>query len=487
MKRFIITGLLSLILAFSAFAQTNVIAQASQLELKGDFKQACALLNDTISQGQSSPDELKALHWELDRMQRIRKDYNYTHYDLYNDLKAAVKNLTPSEFDDWVNRGWFNERTIDGQNRFFHNEVSNFFFRHPEFAAREIPPPHNGHHERLTLKIVKAIEQAANEEKTPYVLPKTLIATMNLTVNSGVASNGEIIRAWVPIPRHYPFQYDFKLLSSSVPPKSIATEDSPIRSIYFEEPARANHPTEFSYEFEYTIRGVHFNLDPAKITPFDTNDAELEKFTQQQPEIVFTPGIKELSAKIVGDEKNPMLRAKKIYDWLADNLSYSYAIEYSTIRNLSDYCRTNKYGDCGQQAMLFITLCRYNGIPARWQTGWDLFPGDEDIHDWSEIYLAPYGWIPVDPYMANYAMRYITTLTPAEKLTIRDFYFGGLDQYRMNANSDNNQTLHPPKQSFRSDDIDFQRGELEHSGKNIYFDQYTYEFSYRIVPPPALQ
>jgi transglutaminase-like putative cysteine protease len=234
------------------------------------------------------------------------------------------------------------------------------------------------------------------------------------------------------------------------------------------------------------MRGVHFDLQPDKVEPFDANDAELVKFTQEEPHVIFTPGIRELSAKIVGDEKNPLLRAKKIYDWLADNLSYSYAIEYSTIRNLSDYCRTNKFGDCGQQAMLFITLCRYNGIPARWQTGWNLFPGDEDIHDWSEIYLAPYGWVPVDPYMANYAMRYITTLTAAEKLTIRNFYFGGLDQYRMIANSDHSQTLNPPKQSFRSDNIDFQRGELEHSGKNIYFDQYSYSFSCKITPPPPL-
>src|SRR2546430_10087540 len=35
--------------------------------------------------------------------------------------------------------------------------------------------------------------------------------------------------------------------------------------------------------------------------------------------------------------------------------------------------------------------------------------------------------------------------------------------YRMAANSDHNQTLKPPKQSMRSDDVDFQRGELERS------------------------
>ena len=57
------------------------------------------------------------------------------------------------------------------------------------------------------------------------------------------------------------------------------------------------------------------------------------------------------------------------------------------------------YGDCGQEAMLFITLCRLNGVPARWQSGWNTFSRDKSNHDWTEIYLAPYGWMPADPYM----------------------------------------------------------------------------------------
>ena len=162
----------------------------------------------------------------------------------------------------------------------------------------------------------------------------------------------------------------------------------------------------------------------------------MKRFTGETPHVVFTPEIKALSAQIVGNQTNPMLKAKKIYDWESNHLLYSYAIGNFTIRNLGDYCRANNFGDCGQLAMLFITLCRYNGVPARWQSGWNLFPDDTSNHDWAEIYLAPYGWVPVDPWAGNHAMRYIKTLTMAQKLEIRDFFFGGLDQYRMAANSD---------------------------------------------------
>ena len=136
---------------------------------------------------------------------------------------------------------------------------------------------------------------------------------------------------------------------------------------------------------------------------------------------------------------------------------------------------------------MFMTLCRLNGIPARWQSGWNTFPGAKTIHDWCEIYLAPCGWMPVDPYKGIWAMRYANTLRAEQRREVRDFYFGGLDYHRMAANSDHNQELTPPKQSFRSDDVDFQRGELEWSGHNIYFDQYSYKLELQELAPQRVE
>ncbi|MDB6023423.1 MAG: Transglutaminase domain protein [Pedosphaera sp.] len=486
MKRLLLAGLLSVSLTGGLLAQPYIVNNASQLEKNGHFNEAAALLQKSIKAGQASPAELKTLEFELDRLERIRQDYPLTREDLYNQIKASLKDLMPAEFDGWVKSGWFIQREIDGKTLFFNSEPRNIYFRHPELNARRVEPMNDRERERTRLEIVKAIKKASAAEKSPYVLPKTFRVTMDVAADSDAAPVGETVRAWVPIPRRYPFQYDFKLVSSSVKPKAIDAEDSPIRSIYFEQPAVAGKETEFNIQYEYTIRGVHFNLQPDKIQPYGTNDEAVKKFTGEAPHVVFTPEIKALSAKIVGNETNPMLKAKKIYDWLSDNLQYSYALEYSTIRNISDYCRSNCYGDCGQQALLFITLCRYNGVPARWQSGWDLFPKYVSNHDWAEIYLAPYGWMPVDPYVGNYAMRYINTLTSAEKMEIRDFYFGGLDQYRMAANSDHSQPLNPPKDSMRSDDVDFQRGELEHNGKNIYFNQFSYSLRYKVLPETSL-
>jgi transglutaminase-like putative cysteine protease len=226
-------------------------------------------------------------------------------------------------------------------------------------------------------------------------------------------------------------------------------------------------------------------VKPGAVKPCAADDPLVKEFTQEAPHVIFTPQFRALSQQIAGAEGNPYLKAKKFYDWISENIKYSFATEYSTIRNLSDYCRVKGYGDCGQEALLFITLCRLNGIPARWQSGWTTFPGAKSIHDWTELYIAPYGWIPVDPYMGVYAMRYATTLKPEQRRELRDFYFGGLDQYRMIANSDHNQALTPLKQSFRSDNVDFQRGELECGRHNIYFDEFSYELVARELELPA--
>jgi transglutaminase-like putative cysteine protease len=231
---------------------------------------------------------------------------------------------------------------------------------------------------------------------------------------------------------------------------------------------------------------VWFDPKPEDVRPCDPDDAAVKEYTREAPHVVFTPELRRLSQQIVGTETNPYWKAKKCYDWVGEHILYSYAIEYSTIRNISDYCRSKGYGDCGQEALLFIALCRLNGVPARWQSGWNLFSGDKSNHDWSEIYLAPYGWMPVDPYMGLWTVHYANTLTPDQKRELRDFYFGGLDQYRMIANSDHSQALRPPKRTMRSDDVDFQRGELEWDNHNLYLDQFSYSLTTKEVPLAAV-
>lgn len=459
------------------------MAQAERLELQGDFKGASRILAGALKETTLPTSSRKSLEFELDRLERIRKDYPLTKDKLFARLKESVRDLSASEFEGWVTEGRFDSRKIDGEQRFMVSSVSNLFFRYPELNPRRLPPRDTTQHDQASLETCRVIMSAARKEKRPYVLPRQLNAIMTVTVEADAVPAGEAVKAWLPIPRTYPFQTGFSLLRTSSPIQHMDEESSPIRALVLEQTATRGVPTTFEIEYEYTIHGVSFDIRPDAVKAVDSNDPALKPFLAEGPHIVFTPELRALSERIAGKELNPALKAKRFYDWISENIKYSYALEYSTIRNLSDYCRRQGYGDCGQEALLFIALCRLNDIPARWQSGWNLFPNAKSIHDWCEIYLEPYGWVPVDPYKGIWAMRYAPTLTREQKLEVRDFYFGGLDYHRMAANSDHSQRLTPAKQSFRSDDVDFQRGELEWGTNNIYFDQYSYELNVKEVEP----
>ncbi len=464
-------------------AQGNQYTTALQLERRGKFKEATRLLINDLdkSPGSFTADEKKKLLFEIERMRRIRIDYSLTAGQLYAQLEVSVKDITRPEFDGWVKKGMFDARTIDDTLRFVNASRSNLFFRYPSIAARRNPPADESGVNREILSACEQIERCVDTATTPYVLPMKFEMEMRLSVDSGAAAPGETIRAWLPIPRKLPYQGGFELLSSSSKPLDVAPPESPIRSAYLEQTADRNGGASFDVRYSYKTFGVKFRMSAGSVKPYDTSDATYRRFTSEGPNIVFTKRIERLSRTIVGGETNPLLKARRIYDWVARNIRYSFAREYSTIRNVSDYCLTKEYGDCGQEAMLFITLCRFNGIPARWQSGWFFFPGGKDIHDWTQIYINPYGWVPVDPYMGIRASRYMNDLSRVQRDSVRDFYFGGLDQYRMTANSDNNQELIPAKKFFRSDNVDFQRGEMETAKQNIYFNQFNYELDIKEI------
>ncbi len=464
-------------------AQTNILGEVNQLEHEGRFSRAATVLKGAIANTPAIGPQRHDLEFELDRLSRIRQDFPFSKERLFGELKMSVRGLTRAEFEKWVQQGRFDSREIDGKRYFMVASVSNLFFRYPELESRRQPPKDTSRRQKAIWGTCRAIRRAALEQGTPFVLPKTFRVTMNVTAVPGAAPQGQTIRAWLPVPRHYPYQRNFRLLSTSSPIKHLDGEQSPIRSVYLEQRAHGGEPTRFTICYEYTRWGVSFDLNPNFVQASDPDEPALRPFLAEGPHVVFTPAIRALSKEIAGSENNPMLKAKAFYDWIGNHIKYSYAIEYSTIRNISDYCLTHRYGDCGQEALLFITLCRLNGIPARWQSGWNTFPEGKTIHDWSEIYLEPYGWIPVDPYMSVFAGQYATSLTPRQRREVRDFYFGGMDQYRIASNSGHNQTLTPPKASMRSDNIDFQRGELEWDNHNIYFDQYSYDLTIQEVSP----
>ncbi len=183
------------------------------------------------------------------------------------------------------------------------------------------------------------------------------------------------------------------------------------------------------------------------------------------PHIRFTPFLVELVKTIIGDEKNPLLKARKIYNYITQNVQYSYVRQYAAITNIPEYAAYNLKGDCGVQALLFITLCRIAGIPARWQSGLIVNPYNIGCHDWTEFYIEPFGWIFADLSFGGSALR-------RGNKKRWNFYFGNLDPFRMVANSEFQYDFYPEKKFLRQDPYDNQTGEMEYLDRPIFQNEY---------------
>jgi transglutaminase-like putative cysteine protease len=464
-----------LIVSCSDQTPQDVIRRGAVFEQAGHFREARAVLEGGLSG--AKPDSVQQrILFAIDRLRRIRLDYRLTKEDLFGRLQRSVSDVRKEEFELWLSEGRFDSRVIDDTLRFYNLSMQNLFWRYPEIKLRRTPVQDKTALWLAGVRMADSIVAVSRRLKTSVVLPRRFKAKETLVVEADAVPPGEVIRAWLPIPRMYPYQKEFAIVSSSGNVLSTAGEDSPVRSAYMEQPAVAGKPTVFSLEFTYTRYGVHFDLDTGMVRPVNPNDPALAPYLKEAPHVVFTHDLRDLSRQIVGAETNPLRIARALYLWIAENLQYSHALEYSTLRNISDYVLNKRYGDCGQHALFFITLCRLNGIPARWQSGWDTTPNDKVIHDWMEIYLEPYGWVPADPDAAVLISHNYQTIPPEARKRYRDFFLGGLDQYRMAANSDHNQLFTPAKTFFRSDNVDFQRGEVEWKGGNIYFDRFDSDF-----------
>ncbi len=151
--------------------------------------------------------------------------------------------------------------------------------------------------------------------------------------------------------------------------------------------------------------------------------------------------------------------------WFKENIPWTGALEYSVIPNIPEYVIENRRGDCGMQTFLFMSMLRYKGIPVRWQSGWKVPPGYKNLHDWCEVYYEGPGWVPVD---VSYDLQ------ASDNMKLREFYISGIDSYRLIINDGVAGPLYPEKKFMRSEPYDFQRGEIEWKGGNLYFDKWDY-------------
>ena len=441
------------------------VADVRSMVIRGEFAKAERALSGRETQADV---ELREM------VRRLRREYSLDEAAMLEKLRPLIPGVAAADIRRWREAGELQHRVIDGQVRYFRREPSNLFRFSDDAKARRVKVKEKPAAWKLTDHLAKVIAEA-ERSGNPEVVPvkHKIYFTVTIPAGAGGAKAGSVARVWLPFPQEYRQQKGVKLVSSEPEPTSIAENGTPHRTMYYERTIEdPSKPVEIKAAFEYVSHAYYPILSDQRAKPVAADWAGAKEYlSERAPHIAFTPELREKVKEIVGVETNQLAKARKIFHWVCNNVRYCAEEEYGVIPSISAKALTSLKGDCGVQGLLFITMCRAAGVPARWQSGWETKPSNWNMHDWAEFYVEPWGWLPADP---SYGLQ------KSDDPKVREFYFGHQDSYRLIVNLDYGRALVPPKTSLRSEPADFQRGEVEIDGRNLYLDEWEYDFRFEL-------
>lgn len=193
-------------------------------------------------------------------------------------------------------------------------------------------------------------------------------------------------------------------------PKSIRDRQKIIRTKFSPKPSRTfnkngNRYAEFVFtkpkkkiEIKISMKAELFRYDLLTATEKRRNifpeGQRFAEFLKQEKNIEKDHSrIQEIADDIEG--KTEIDVVENIYNYVIDNIEY-------VLHRRSDWGALKALqqgkGDCSEYSDLLVAICRAKNIPARVTTGYTVrLDTASSKHNWVEVYLQDYGWVPFDP------------------------------------------------------------------------------------------
>ncbi len=415
-------------------------------DLDGAIKAIDARLNMDM------PEMLRArLVCEKERIRRLPTQYPFTREQALAKLREIVPSATEVQFEEWELQGRIDFIYIKGEKRYFIRSLRSIA-KHPELirlAGREVKPDNDW------------LDPMIKEIKEQGSLAYRITMDAGVYVEKEDFVPGEYL-AHLPFPAPCAQQSDIQVLSGN--PDGIAPEDAPARTAHWRR--QLTEWQEFSMKYSYVscIKYADPLHQAAPAAPLYPNEPApcADDLSEYGAFMRFTPYLKVLAADVVKGAVSDVEKAWRCYEFVTTKVDYSFMRDYFQIDNINEYCAVNLRGDCGLQALLFIILCRINGIPARWQSGMALEPTYCGGHDWAQFYLPGWGWLFADCSYGGSAYRF----GASER---HQFFFGNLDPLRLVATKAFQAPLTPELTTLRVDPYDNQCGEIQRIGAELPF------------------
>ena len=253
-----------------------------------------------------------------------------------------------------------------------------------------------------------------------YTSPRTCSVQYAMDVTVSAAAGESTLYLWMPRILPGPEQRKIQAVAQE-PAALLETTDTALYSLSnLQKGSKARISMSWMFD-RYTVRT---QVNPADVPRvYDTSTDLYAKFTAKDPLVPSeSPEVVKAAAGIVGGETNPWLKARRIYDWLLTQFSYSPAAVEGGAAALR-----SKRGNAFVYSSLYCALLRASGIPARMVAGYIAGGSGQPTrrHFWDEFYVETLGWVPVDPLLGEEP-----SLIPGQLPEDFDgsaYYFGNLD------------------------------------------------------------
>jgi len=218
------------------------------------------------------------------------------------------------------------------------------------------------------------------------------IVEFDLSYNFSVSGDTKRISLLVVLPETIPDKQKIHEIKCSRKPLRIFKKNgNRYAEFVFMDPERR-------IDIEISVTAELFRYDfitaSRNNSKIPVNRAELSEFLKEESYIEKeNEKIKETAKSIEG--KNDLEIVRNIYRYVLDNMEYVLhgKKSFGAVKALR-----LKKGDCSEYADLFVALCRAREIPARVVSGYTVNPDTKTSkHNWVEVYLQKYGWVPFDP------------------------------------------------------------------------------------------
>lgn len=398
---------------------------------------------------------------------RTRADFSLSRAEMLAAVREQHPEVDEAMLDTFVAHHYVEALTFDGEQRFHRKSPRNLNLLNPDYRGKARRRGDSASPKRISY--VDSVLQYYRGTN-PEGLAHSVTFRFSIDVPGNEALQGDTLRVWMPLPLGSPEgrrQSDVQILDAYPSDYILSDGRSMHNSIYFSAPAAALGDTaHFEYVCRFITRGAWRSSEDIEsaLKPYDKSSQTYTRYTRvpDGPHII---RLDSLARAIVGDETNPFRQSEMVFDYIIERYPWAGAREYSTIPCMPEYVLAEGHGDCGQVSLLYISLMRSLGVPARWESGWMLHPGEVNLHDWAEVYFEGIGWLPVDVSFGRYT-------TSPDKL-VQGFYSHGIDAHRFAANTGVSGDFYPPKKYVRSETVDFQLGEVESSRGNLFYPAWS--------------